>query len=120
MLIESTHLTLECEIGSAGKSARPHLDDEHSRYTSTKLPAANALLFLRRTYRCRLLPSSELHENHASSVGSAMSSRLPAPVTVKFSKHLFGHVEKESRHGVVDVARFNDGGVLPIHAGHRM
>jgi dihydrofolate reductase len=49
-LIEITHVTLGGEIGSPQVWARPYLDDEHSRYASKMLVAADALLLGRRTY----------------------------------------------------------------------
>jgi dihydrofolate reductase len=49
-LIESTHVSLGGEIGSPQNWAFPYLDDEHARYASGLLAAADALLLGRRTY----------------------------------------------------------------------
>lgn len=48
-LIESTHVALGGEIG-APQWAFPYLDDEHMRYATGLLDAADALLLGRRTY----------------------------------------------------------------------
>jgi dihydrofolate reductase len=48
-LIESTHVALGGEIGSP-RWASPYLDDEHMRYATGLLAAADALLLGRRTY----------------------------------------------------------------------
>jgi dihydrofolate reductase len=49
-LIESTHVSLGGEIGSPQNWAFPYLDDEHTRYATELLGAADALLLGRRTY----------------------------------------------------------------------
>jgi dihydrofolate reductase len=48
-LVEATHVTLGGEIGST-ECARQYLDDQHARYASELLAAADALLLGRLTY----------------------------------------------------------------------
>jgi dihydrofolate reductase len=48
-LVEATHVTLGGEIGST-EWAKPYLDDQHTRYASELLTAADALLLGRLTY----------------------------------------------------------------------
>jgi dihydrofolate reductase len=48
-LVEATHVTLGGEIGST-EWARPYLDDQHARYATELLTAADALLLGRLTY----------------------------------------------------------------------
>ncbi|MDQ6791457.1 MAG: aminotransferase class I/II-fold pyridoxal phosphate-dependent enzyme [Candidatus Dormibacteraeota bacterium] len=49
-LVEATHVTFGSEIGSPDAWAHPCLDDEHMRYASELLNAADALLLGRLTY----------------------------------------------------------------------
>jgi dihydrofolate reductase len=49
-LVEATHVTLGGEIGPSNAWARPYLDDQHSRYATQLLTAADALLLGRATY----------------------------------------------------------------------
>jgi dihydrofolate reductase len=49
-LVEATHVALGGEIGSPGAWAHPYLDDQHARYASDLLNAADALLLGRLTY----------------------------------------------------------------------
>jgi dihydrofolate reductase len=49
-LIEATHVSLGGEIGSPNAWADPYLDEQHARYASRLLNAADALLLGRRTY----------------------------------------------------------------------
>lgn len=49
-LVEATHVSLGGEIGALDVWAHGYLDDEHARYASTLLNAADALLLGRRTY----------------------------------------------------------------------
>lgn len=50
-LIESVHVALGGEIGSPQDWAFPYLDDDHKRYATGLLGAADALLLGRRTYQ---------------------------------------------------------------------
>lgn len=49
-LIEATHVTLGGEIGSPDAWAQPYLDEQHTRYATELLTAADALILGRVTY----------------------------------------------------------------------
>jgi dihydrofolate reductase len=50
-LVEATHVTLGGEIGSPDAWAQSYLDDQHARYATELLAAADALLLGRLTYQ---------------------------------------------------------------------
>jgi hypothetical protein len=90
-LIEATHVSLGGEVGT--EWARPYLDDQHARYASELLTAADALLLGRLTYE------------GLSVAYTGMAQQAPPGVPTEFIDRM-NHIPKTPcaiAHGVVEV-----------------